>query len=246
MRALLLLALLPALALAQGRPNQGGSGSGGGTACALASSTSAFATYYRATTTTLGQVGFQCDGVNPQCVDLGPGTRNMLGTNASGDILLGPGSGSGTVVRNFGNYIGLDITGQNLTASNVLSYTAALNQGNTGFMQNTNSGKPVLVTDPEGFQINGTTAIKGWVQAAVAVDFASINNNSCLTQSVTVTGATAGDAAWGNADFALPLGVSVGNVRVTAANTVELTLCNVTSGGALDPASGNFIFRLSR
>lgn len=228
-----MLALLPALALAQARPP-----SSGGTACALASSTSAFASYFRATTVTAGQVGFQCDGVNPQCVDLGPGSRNAIGTNILGEILLGPGSGNTTVVRNFGDYVGLGITGSNVTA------LAAFILGTNSFLVNS-SANPVRVTDADGLQINGTTAIKGWVQAAVAVDFASVGASACVTQSVTVTGAAVADAAWGNADFALPLGVSVGNVRVTATNTVELTLCNVTAG-ALDPSSGNFLFRLSR
>lgn len=83
------------------------------------------------------------------------------------------------------------------------------------------------------------------VESAVTVDVASIAAQSCLTTSVTVTGAAAGDTLWANADFALPLGVLVGNVRTTAANTVELTLCNVTAG-ALDPASGSYRFRIER
>lgn len=248
MRALLLLALLPALAVAQGLPPRGNStGGGGGTACALSSSAQAFASYFRSTNVSGTQTGFQCDGINPQCFDPGPGARNGIGTNAAGEILLGPGSGTGTVVRSFGTYIGLDFQGQNLAASNALTAGAVLELGTSGFIRKTTGGA-VPVTDPDGLQINSTTAIKGWVQVPVTVDVGPINNNACVTQSVTVAGAALNDGASANADFALPLGVILpaGNTRVTAANTVEMTLCNITTGGALDPASGSFIFRLSR
>lgn len=235
----LLLALLTATPTSNVFP-----GGGGGGMCTLDGTQAGIATSYRATTTS--GTAFQTDAVLECSFDTGPGSRNCIGTNVSGEILLGPGSGSGTMVRNFGDYVGLAITGQNLTATNVISYTAALDQGNTGFMRNTNSGKPVLVTDTEGFNINSTTSIKGWVQLPVTLDFASIGNNACVTQSVAVAGAVTKDGVSVNADFALPLGVSIGNARVTAADTVELTLCNVTAGGALDPASGSYVFRLSR
>lgn len=238
-----LLAAVLASTVAHGQRIRLTSPSTGGS-CTLDGSTQAVATSYRATTTT--GTAYQTDAVLECSFDTGPGARNCIGTNVAGDILLGPGSGSGTTVRAFGKFIGLDFEGQNVTTTNVVTAGAALFLGTNASIQNNNSGKTVLVTDPEGLQINATTPIKGWVQAAVSVDFASISNGACLAQSVTVTGATAGDAVWANADFALPLGVSVGNVRVTAANTVELTLCNITAGGALDPAAGNFVFRLSR
>lgn len=231
----LLLALLAATPTGPVFPGNWGASSGG--ACTLDGTAQAVATSYRATATT--GTAFQSDAVLECSFDTGPGARNCVGTNVSGEILLGPGSGNTTVVRAFGDVNAVQFIGSNITAS------AAFILGTSGFLTNS-SANPVSVTDADGFRINSTTAIKGWVQAAVAVDFASINNNACLTQSVTVTGAAVGDAVWGNADFALPLGVVVGNVRVTATNTVELTLCNVTSGGALDPALGNFIFRLSR
>lgn len=94
---------------------------------------------------------------------------------------------------------------------------------------------------------DGTTAYRmsRVVEVAVTADVAEIAASSCLATSVTVTGAAAADTIWANADFALPLGVLVGNVRSTAANSVELTLCNVTAG-SLDPASGSYRFRIER
>lgn len=234
--ALLTVVLLSSAAHAQKIRLMGGGAATGGV-CSLDPATTAIAPAYRATTTT--GTAYQVDAVLECGFDTGPGTRNCIGTNALGEILIGPGSGNSTVGRLFGDLNVIQLIGSNVTA------TTALILGTSGFIVNS-SANPVRVTDADGLQINSTTAIKGWVQATVAVDFAIINNNACATQSVTVTGAATGDAAWSNADFALPLGVSVGNVRVTAANTVELTLCNNTTGGPLDPASGNFIFRLSR
>lgn len=230
MRALLLLALLPALALAQGRPNQGGSGG----VCTLSPSTQAVTTSYRATTTT--GTAFQSDAVLECAFDTGPGARNCIGTNVAGDVVFGPPSGNTTVGRIYGSFY----------VSNIIQAGGQVDVfGSSSHLANTFPATGVKVTDTDGFQINGTTAIKGWVQVAVTVDVASIAAASCATQSVTVTGAATNDAAWGNANFALPLGVLIGNVRVTATNTVELTLCNVTAG-ALDPDSGSYIFRLSR
>lgn len=208
---------------------------GGGGVCSLDSTTEALAESYRATA--VSGTGYQVDAVLACGVDLGPGARNCLGTNVGGDILLGPASGNTTIVRVYGSeYI-----------TNILQVAAQVDIiGSSAHLANTFPSTAVKVTDADGFQINGTTAIKGWVQVAVTHDFGSINNNACVAESVTVTGAAVNDAAWGNANFALPLGVSVGNVRVTATNTVELTLCNVTAGGPLDPASGSYIFRLSR
>lgn len=239
MRAVFVAVLLAALpAGAQRIRLTGGSGGAAtGGVCTLDGTADAIAVRYRATATT--GTAFQSDAVLECSFDTGPGARNCVGTNVSGEILLGPGSGNSTVVRAFGDVNVIQLIGSNVTAS------SAFILGTSAFLVNS-SANPVRVTDADGLQINSTTAIKGWVQAAVAVDFASINNAECLTQSVTVTGAAVGDAAWGNADFALPLGVTVGNVRVTATNTVELTLCNVTLATPLNPASGNFIFRLSR
>lgn len=178
MRVLLLLALLPGLALAQARPPS----SGGGTACALASSTSAFATYFRATTVTAGQVGFQCDGVNPQCVDLGPGSRNAIGTNISGEILLGPGSGNTTVVRNFGDYVGLQITGSNITAS------SAFLLGASGLIQNATAAKPVLVNDADGFQVACKTAITTCTSALENSEIPVCGTGGALTKRCVCMG----------------------------------------------------------
>lgn len=102
-----------------------------------------------------------------------------------------------------------------------------------------------FVNAAHGITINGTTAIKAVVRVAVARDFASVPAGTCATESVTATGAATSDFIAAMADFALPSGLFVGGARVTAANTVDLTLCNVTSG-ALDAASGTFRFRMER
>lgn len=161
MRWLALTALVasPAWASIIGGGTITGGASGGGGQCTLDGTVPAVATYFRATTTDGAASGFACDGTLASCIDLGPGTRNFIGTNGAGDILLGPGTGTGTAVRVFGTITALDVTAQNFTASNVITYSAALDQGASGFMRNTNPSKAVLVSDPEGLQISTSTTL---------------------------------------------------------------------------------------
>lgn len=80
----------------------------------------------------------------------------------------------------------------------------------------------------------------------VVFDAPSVPNGACITPAVTVTGAALGDSISVNADFALPMSVSIGNVRTTAANTVSLRLCNSSLSSSQDPDSGTYIFRIER
>lgn len=237
MRVLFMTALLVAgAASAQTFP-----GGGGGDGASPASVTAALvgqnvnANSYTATTAT--GPGFSVDAVLACSFDLGPGGRNCLGTNGSGDILLGPNDGgAGTEVRISGTVSALNL---NLT-------NGSLNLVNNASISNPQPGKPVYVTEEEGLTINNTTPLKGRVALAVTFDSASINNGTCLTQSVTVAGALTGDFVRVNADFALPDTVAIGNARVTASNTVALRLCNIDLALPADPASGPYNFVLER
>lgn len=166
--ALAALVSVPAMAsiIGSGTISSGASGGGGGQ-CTLDGTVPAVATYFRATTTDGAGSGFACDGTLTSCIDLGPGTRNSIGTNAPGEILLGPGSGSGTMVRVFGTITALDVTAQNFTAANVVTYSAALDQGTSAFMRNTNPGKAVLVSDTEGLQLSTSTTLAACSAALV-------------------------------------------------------------------------------
>ena len=81
---------------------------------------------------------------------------------------------------------------------------------------------------------------------AATVDLPVINNNTCVYQPVTVTGAATGDMVLASADFYMGDDIAIGNARVTAANTVELTACNVGTFVTTDPPSGTFRFKLER
>lgn len=161
MRALLLVVVLAAgAAQAQLGGGFGGSSpsSGGGVSCALSSSTSAFATYFRSTDLTGTQYGFGCDGVTPMCFKPGPGARTGIGTNTSGEITVGPQSGSGTVMRIFGDYISLGVQAQTGTFSNTVTATAAYFIGTNGYIQNS-STNPVYVNDTEGLRVSNSTSL---------------------------------------------------------------------------------------
>lgn len=98
------------------------------------------------------------------------------------------------------------------------------------------------------YQCDGTTAyrISRVVTVPVAFDFPEVTNSTCVTASVTVASAAASDTLSVNADFALPADVSIGNVRTTAADTVELKLCNSNLTTPQNPDSGIYRFRLER
>jgi hypothetical protein len=167
-------------------------------------------------------------------IQLGTGPRATIGACQSGAICIGPDDLGFTTRLFVWGTIGTQMV-QVRDSLDVLGNAAIIN----------NDG-PVRIGDTDGIVINGTTALKGRVAVSVTFDSAAISNNACNPQSVTVTGALAGDFVSVNANFALPTGVVLGNARVTSANTVELTLCNVTTGGTLDPASGPYLFKLER
>jgi hypothetical protein len=170
-------------------------------------------------------------------IQLGTAPRATIGScNATG-ICLGPNDGAiSTMV-----YISGSLVSKSAQIQGPLDML-----GVDAYLINNNGSDAVRVEDVDGFRINGTTPLKGRVAVSVTFDSAAISNNACNPQTVTVTGALAGDFVSVNANFALPTGVVIGNARVTSANAVELTLCNVTTGGTLDPASGPYLFKLER
>jgi hypothetical protein len=149
MKVAFLLLMLPALAAAQFIPKTsgGGGGGGGGEACTLDGTTAVFASYFRATATS--GTGYQCDALLASCIDLGPGARNYIGTNAAGDILLGPDSGTATVVRIFGTAYAAGFA----TTNGI--FDATLNT----YIGNTWPGEPLKVDDAEGLKLVGRTTL---------------------------------------------------------------------------------------
>lgn len=209
-------------------------GSGGGTVDVLAAllGQNVSAASYTATATT--GPAFFSSGDLVDAVRLGTGPRATIGTCNGGAVCIGPTTGSDT---------GLYLSGFFVARS--AQFTGELDMlGDNAYLRNNNG--PLRVNDTDGLVINGTTALKGRLAVAVTFDAAAISNNTCNPQAVTVTGAVVGDFAQVNANFALPTGVGIQGVRVTATDTVEVDFCNVTSGGSLDPASGSYLFLLER
>lgn len=71
-----------------------------------------------------------------------------------------------------------------------------------------------------------------------AINFGSIAQSTCLESTINVPGAAIGDDISVNWPHTLEAGL-VGIMRVTAANTVTVRLCKITSG-TVDPADQNF------
>jgi hypothetical protein len=74
--------------------------------------------------------------------------------------------------------------------------------------------------------------------ATATLNYGSIGANSTASLDVTVTGAQVGDNAMANPLYALEDNL-IFCCRVSAANTVCIRVHN-TSGGAIDPASGDW------
>ena len=82
-------------------------------------------------------------------------------------------------------------------------------------------------------------------KAAVTVDPASISAGAVNEETVTVSGAVAGDLVIVSPPAAIEASVCVVGAYVSASNTVKLRLYNPT-GAPIDPASGSWVFGLVR
>ncbi|MGE5647628.1 MAG: hypothetical protein ACM336_17765 [Acidobacteriota bacterium] len=84
-----------------------------------------------------------------------------------------------------------------------------------------------------------TAMVPTYLAGSATIDFPSIAHGACSAdQTVPVYGATAGDAVAPGWPGTLAAGL-VGMMRVSAADTVAVRLCNL-SGAAADPASATF------
>lgn len=188
---------------------------------------------YTATTTT--GPAFVATGDRVDAIRLGSGSRATIGTNATGDVFIGPNDfGYGTTVTVWGS-----ITTQSMQVRDNIDIL-----GNAAIL---NNNGPVRIVDMDGLAINGGTPLKGIVRTSATLDFPSISNNKCITMDATVSEAQVGDFAMAEASFDLPEDVTVrASHSVTVAGTVTIKACNHSSILAEDPASGPYLIRLER
>jgi len=83
-----------------------------------------------------------------------------------------------------------------------------------------------------------TTTVPTFLTNTASIDFGSIAASACATSNITVTGATTGDAVAAGWPAALEAGL-LGQMSVTAADTVTVRLCKITTG-SVDPANATF------
>lgn len=93
--------------------------------------------------------------------------------------------------------------------------------------------------------VSGAAAWSNGTTASSAIDFASIPDGACLSNTFTLTGAALGDhLALGVSGTALPDGI-LATVRVSASNTAQVQVCNL-SGVAVDLSSRTYSARIVR
>jgi hypothetical protein len=234
---LVVLALGSSVAMADKITSGGGSGSGGGVVDVLAAliGKAVNADSYTATTATGPAFTSANNLVN--AIQLGTGPRATIGACNTGGICFGPNDGAiGTMV-----FISGSLVSKSAQVQGPLDML-----GVDAYLINNNGSDPVRVEDVDGFRINGTTPLKGRVAVSVTFDAPAINNNSCTPSTVSAPGARPGDFVSANADFFMGDDLFVGGVRVTANDSVELTICNVNTSVTTDPPSGTFLIKMER
>lgn len=125
------------------------------------------------------------------------------------------------------------------SAGNIVSAGAACGSGSGGG-GTVKAGFGVLATTASGATTVSidTATVPTFLTAAAAINFSSIAAATCGEQTITLTGAAAGDSVAPGWPGTLEAGLA-GSSRVSAANTVTLRLCNVT-GASIDPANATF------
>jgi hypothetical protein len=90
-----------------------------------------------------------------------------------------------------------------------------------------------------GSVINVDTAVvPQYLTASESLDFGSISANTCAELTMTLTGAAVQDSIVPGLPPSIEAGLIV-NMRVSAADTVTVRVCKITSG-SVDPAAQNF------
>lgn len=93
--------------------------------------------------------------------------------------------------------------------------------------------------------VSGAAAWSNGTTASSSIDFASIPDGACMSNTFTLTGAALGDhLALGVSGTALPDGI-LATVRVSASNTAQVQVCNL-SGAAVDLSSRTYSARIVR
>jgi hypothetical protein len=91
---------------------------------------------------------------------------------------------------------------------------------------------------------NSADALPGDVVSGIrstqSINLPSINNDSTLTQTFTVTGAELGDPVLVNANCALEASINVDQRRVSATDTVSIRWRNHDQTNPVDPASCSY------
>jgi hypothetical protein len=214
-----------------------GSGNGGTPPAGCGEDESCAAVSYEATA--VAGSGFTCTAALASCLDPGPGALNDIGTNGSGDILLGSGNVTVRVGGDSGSIV--------MTGNGSLTNTNGAINCDSG-CQIRDSGNGVLpVNTTGGVSFNGTSAMTGFTFLAATVDVGNITAQTCLDVTTTIAGVEANDGVYVTRNFASTANYAVSDAYVTNAGTDEVTFraCNGT-GGDINPASGSYLFWVVR
>jgi len=181
--------------------------------------------------------GFTCNAELAECVDIGPGTCNEIGTNPSGDIILG-GTDCNPTIRWGDSSV--------ISGSSWMNINGAINcESGCQIRDSGNGTLPINTTG--GVVFNSTTPIVGFLLVPVTIDLGVVTG-ACDDVTATVAGVETNDAVFVTPNFNLNAAdINIGQARVTNAGTDEVTfrVCDIGGGGE-NPDSGSFLFWVVR
>lgn len=99
-------------------------------------------------------------------------------------------------------------------------------------------------TNFDAIQLSAGQSVSAFFILSQSINIASVAANTSAEQTFTVAGLAVGDAVWVSKPT-LSAGLVIGNARVSAANTLALTLGNLTAA-PIDPAAENYIIGVMR
>ena len=154
-----------------------------------------------------------------------------------------------------------NVAANNLTNATAIGYRAMVGQSNTlilGSIAGINAATadtkvgigtttPASILDVNGnfkLGINGTANTE-MIKVTTNKDIAPVAATTSNIETFTVSNAQTGSTVYISPEFALADGLLIAYARVSAANTVEIKVTNV-SGGLIDPAAMNYYITVIR
>lgn len=139
----------------------------------------------------------------------------------------------------------LEVSGASLSVSSLLIPGGVVDVQGVGYLTNSFPGSPVKVDDADGLVINGGRPIRAFLREKSSLNFPNVLPQKCTTPlTIALPQATNEDSAYCSA--ALPGSLIIQNCRISSAGVGAISLCNLDTTAAIDPAAIEFTMTVFR